>query len=457
MVGIVDSPLESPAANQALAMLRGREPRSTSRVEPSPLIPRRSPLYTRLLRPIRNSPMPDRLLLRLASDGGLTWLRQAGDGRAHAATQAGAPPPAVLAGAAEVVVLVPAEDVLLTTATLKARSRAQLLQALPYAVEDQLLSPLEDLHFAAARTTGDAVGVAVVAKATLRGWLERLVAAGIRPDVLIPESLALTADAATTPVLLEDARALVRLAPWSAVACSLVELPDWLAQVQAAGALAPLAVHDVRAAPALALGVPVASYQERQRDALAWLARGVGATFMLNLLDGEFAPHHRRARGLRSARFAAALAAAVVVLALAGLGADVARLAHTSARLDALAQDAVRGAFPDLEPAQFARLTPEQLMQGRLDRLRGGSEAAGLLRVLGQVGPVLGSTTRMQTRAIEYRNGTLELALRVADVAALDSVRERLATVPGVKAEVTAANPGADGVDGRIRVGGGAP
>ncbi|NCT67179.1 MAG: hypothetical protein GXC76_05965 [Rhodanobacteraceae bacterium] len=402
--------------------------------------------------------MPDRLLLRLAPDGGLTWLRRAGDGRASAATQAGAPPAAVLACAAEVVVLVPAEDVLLTAATLKARSRAQLLQALPYAVEDRLLSPLEELHFAAARTAGDEVGVAVVAKATLRGWLERLAAAGIRPDVVIPESLALAADAATTPVLLEDARALVRLAPWSAFACSLAELPNWLAQ--AAGALAPLAVHDVRAAAStLALPPPVASQRRHAPDALAFFAAsldGAPGKESLNLLDGEFAPRHRRARGLRSGRLAAALAAAVVVLAVAGLGADVLRLTRTSARLDALAQDAVRGAFPDLDPAQFARLTPEQLMQGRLDRLRGGSESAGLLRVLGQVGPVLASTTRMQTRGLEYRNGTLELSLRVADVAALDSVRERLATVPGVTAEVTAANPGADGVDGRIRVGGGA-
>ena len=38
------------------------------------------------------------------------------------------------------------------------------------------------------------------------------------------------------------------------------------------------------------------------------------------------------------------------------------------------------------------------------------------------------------------------------DVAVLDSVRERLMTVPGVQAVVTAANPSAEGVDGRIRI-----
>ena len=97
----------------------------------------------------------------------------------------------VLSGAVEIVVLVPAEDVLLTEARVPARNRAQLLQALPFAVEDQLLAPVESLHFAAATGEGDAVGVAVVAKATLRSWLDRLSEAGIRADAILPDSLAL--------------------------------------------------------------------------------------------------------------------------------------------------------------------------------------------------------------------------------------------------------------------------
>ena len=393
--------------------------------------------------------MPDRLLLRLSHDGGLTWLRQSG--ARISASVAGVPPAEVIAGAGDIVVLVPSEDVLLTETKLSARNRAQLLQALPYAVEDQLLSPVEDLHFAASRGDGDAIGAAVVAKAALQAWLRRLGAVGIRPDVMIPEALALPAGVGRAAALIEEGRAVVRLGAWSAFACSLRELPDWLAQANAASAVAPLSVHDFRAAAALALPVPVAAYAERQRDPLAFLAANVAAP-PLNLLEGEFAPGHRQARGARWWRIAAMLATAAVVLAVANLGFDVLRLSRASSRMNTLAQDAVRKAFPDIDAAQLARVSPEQLMRGRLDRLRGGAEASGLLRVLRDIAPVLGSTTRIQTRGIEYRNGTLELALRAPDVGALDSVRERLTTVPGLKAEVTAANPGPDGVDGRIRI-----
>ncbi|MET0227024.1 MAG: type II secretion system protein GspL [Dokdonella sp.] len=400
--------------------------------------------------------MSDRLLLRLAPDGGLTWLRQSG-GIAPGASAAGLPPASVLAASGEVVVLVPAEDVLLTQTRLTARNRVQLLQALPYAVEDQLLSPVEELHFAAAQDGGESIGVAVVAKSRLRGWLQQMDEAGLQPDSVVPESLAL----APGTVIVEEARAIARLGDGSAFACAPGDLANWLAH---AGIDESLSVYDFRVAPTAAPGVTGARHHERQRDPLAFLAasRASRPGTAINLLDGEFASQHRGARGARWWRIAAAFAAAVLLLAVADLGVGVLQLARTSARIDTLSQEAVRKAFPDVDAAQLARLSPEQLMRGRLDRLRGGAESSGLLRVLAQIAPVLGSTTRIQTRGMEYRNGVFELSLRAPDVAALDSVRERFATVPGLKVEVTAANPGADGVDGRIRIGsadarGGAP
>ena len=400
--------------------------------------------------------MPDRLLLRLASDGGLTWLRQVGSARVSVASTAGVPPASALESAGEIVVFVPSEDVLLTSTQLNARNRAQLLKALPFAVEDQLLSPVEDLHFAAAQGSGDPIGVAVVAKAKLTGWLDRLREMGIQPDALVPDALALPASPKSATLMVEDARATVRLAPWSAFACSVGELPDWLALAQATDSPIPLAVHDFRAASALALPGPIATYRERQTDALAFLGANF-ATTPLNLLDGQFAAAHRQARGTRWWRIAAVLAAAVILLAVANLGVDVLQLSRTAARLDTLARETVRSTFPDIDAQQLARLAPEQLMRGRLTQAHPGEQSSGLLRVLAQIAPVLGTTTRIQTRGMEYRNGTLELALRAPDVAALDSVRERLAATPGLKAEVTVANPGAEGVDGRIRITGGAP
>ncbi len=392
--------------------------------------------------------MPDRLLLRLRSIGDPAWLRQAADGRVLEGTVHGLPTTPALAEATEIVVLVPAEDVLLTEARIATRNRSQLLKAVPFAIEDQLLAPVEELHFAAAERVGETVGVAVVAKARLRAWLDRLAAAGIRPDVLLPESLALPAAPDRASVLIENDRAVVRFAPWSAFVCAASDLGAWLERANGAEPARPLDVHDFRDAAA----PRSANRPERPRDALAFLASGIGKP-PLNLLHGEFAPQHRAKRGARLWRIAAALAAAVLVLAVGNLAFEVLQLSRASAQMQTLADDAVRKAFPDVDDAELARYSPADLVRNRVERLRGGTESSGFLHVLSAIAPVLGSTTRIQTRGIEFRNGALELGLRAPDVATLDSVRERLAAVPGLKVAVTAANPGDNGIDGRIRIG----
>ena len=390
--------------------------------------------------------MPDRLLLRLSPTGDLTWLRQAGDGRAPAASTRGVPPAAALADAREIVVLVPAEAVLLTESRVAAKSRAQLLQAVPFAIEDQLLAPVEDLQFAVSAGEGDAVGVAIVARATLRQWLERLAEAGIAPDVVMPESLAIPLAPAHSTALVENDRAIVRLAPWSAFACAPAELPAWLAQNPAPK---PIDLLDFRDA-ATKLDV-VAAREERLRDPLAFLARNFTKA-PVNLLAGEFAQQHRGVRGARRWRLAAALAAAVLVLFVLDLGIEVLQLSRNSARMETLSEEAVREAFPDVEAAEFSRMTAADLARTRIERLRGGAQSSDFLRLLASIAPVIGGSTRIQTRGIEFRNGSLELGLRAPDVATLETVREKLAAQPGLSVAVTAANPGDGGMDGRIRI-----
>jgi len=107
--------------------------------------------------------------------------------------------------------------------------------------------------------------------------------------------------------------------------------------------------------------------------------------------------------------------------------------------------------------ASFPRLDnvagdPQQLMRSEMARLRGAGEGTAMLRVLGAVAPILGSSTRVLVKGIEYHNQTLELALRAPDVEALDLVRERLSGLDGINAVVTAADRSDSGVDGRVRI-----
>lgn len=395
--------------------------------------------------------MSERLLIRLQADGHLSWLAQDAQGRALSGANAGAPEPATIAGARRVIVLVPSEHVVLLETDAVSARRAQLARAVPFALEDQLASPVEDLHFALPeRIVGARLGVAVVARETLRGWLDTLAQNGIRPDIIIPDSLALpvTNDGAT--VLVEPARALLRWGAALACACDTAALAQWLGMI----APATVQVHDFRQAPRLDLPVEVARYHERQSDPLAFLAAQLAQEPALNLLQGEFAASHRHLPAQKLWRRAALLAAAGVILALAYAGGDYLRLKRESDRLELAQRDALRASLPE-----FAGVAgdPRQLMQSALTRMRGDGTSGGLLPLLGRIGPVLASTTRVSLKGIEYRNATLELGLRAPDVPALDLVREQVTNLGGLKAEVTSATTSDKGVEGRLRINGGKP
>ncbi|MEO8460491.1 MAG: type II secretion system protein GspL [Dokdonella sp.] len=391
--------------------------------------------------------MSDRLLVRLAPDGSFCWRSMAVDGASIGETLSGLPPAALREAAREIVVLVPGADVLVSEVSLSARSRTQLMRALPYAVEDQLLDPVEEMHFAASAALGSSeggirYGIAAVLKTRMRQWVEHLAAADVRADVVLPDTLALSLHDGKPVGLIDAERALVRLAPFSTFVCAPTALDDWLAHIGVERA--SLDINDLRSPPRA----------NSHNSALSVLAAGLTPP-ALNMLQGEFAPAHRHAREALLWRKVALAAAAVLVFAIVGLILQNAKLKGESQQLQVAIEQGLHKALPQLDASDLANANPETLLG---NRLRDGSNRNGdVLDLLARIAPVLGTGTRVQTRGIEYHNDTLELALRAPDVAMLDSVRERLAALPQLHVEVTGANPGKDGVDGRIRIVGANP
>lgn len=97
----------------------------------------------------------------------------------------------------QVIAIVPAEEVLLTYVIMPKMNRSRLMEALPFALEEQLVEDVESLHFAVGETQADGkLSVAVVAKKRIQQWMQQLQSYGVQPDQLIPLTFALpiTAD-----------------------------------------------------------------------------------------------------------------------------------------------------------------------------------------------------------------------------------------------------------------------
>ncbi len=399
--------------------------------------------------------MSERLLIRLHPDGRTSWLTLSAQSRAASAANSGTPPAQALARAQRVVAIVPAESVVLLDTPRMSAQRAQFVRAVPFALEDQLVSPVEDLYFALPdRLVGERVAVAVVARKTLQGWIDQLAAIGIRPDAIFAETQLLPVGENAGSVMIENDRAVWRSGKNQGGVSDVSALAEWLTVIRAGQPeLHAMDVYDFRErAEKPPLPDRNIRYHANQRDALSFLAPQLATEPELNLLQGDFAPTHRRAPTQRLWRNAGLLAAAAVLLLFVYFVADYWKLSRQSAQLETAARQVLHDSFPQMDNVAG---DPRQLMQSALDNLRGGTDATGLLHLLTQIAPALSSTTRTTLTSLEYHNATLELGLRAPDVPTLDLMRERLSTVPGLNVQVTAANTGANGVDGRLRIAGG--
>lgn len=389
--------------------------------------------------------MPHRHLIRLRDAQHSQWLALDRAGRVLSGPTDGLP----AAPAEETVVLVPSDEVLLLQAPRVARHRRQLEQAIGYAIEDQLVAPVEQAQVAVFDDAAtDFVTVAVVARARLDAWLERLAAQGVVADRLLPEGWLLPA---TPPSLLVDGeRATLRHAPAGMLCGTLSEAEGWLQVLRAQGDTRAWTLVADRTKAALPDWVGELSL--RTVDVATWLAgrlvelKGDAA----NLLVGSYAPRRRRAQSSRLWRSVAVLLAASVLLALASMLLESWQLDRQYTQQRAQMEALLREALPGTERI----VDPRAQMLGELGRRRGQAAGSGVLPMLARIAPLLAGSGRYTPEAIEFRGGTLDLTLRSADIATLDELRERIASL-GFTVELGSMVPGSSGVEGKLRIRGG--
>jgi len=378
------------------------------------------------------------MLLRLFENGEAEWARVDAAARLVEGPRRGLPSPEQVAGA-RLVVLAPGEQVLLTRARVPTRNPSRLRRALPYAVEDRLLGDADTQHAAAGTADGrDGVLAAVVERSRMRDWLGRLAKAGLQPDAMIPEPLALPrAEGSAGSVLLEDGRMLYRAGDGTGFAAET----DWAADLLDDGE--PKVVYR---APGAATAEAFSGTGAHQLDepVLAWMARGLDPG--IDLLQGDFRPVSRGGVG-RLWRIAAALVLAWGVLELAFAGADYWRLARASDQLEMQITRVFQQTFPG------ARVVDARAqMAQHLAAL--GAPDGGALNLLRRVAPVLASRPGLSLESVEYRDGELTLSLRAGSLADLDSLRSALAGQGGLHAELASATASDKGVDGRLTISG---
>ena len=311
-------------------------------------------------------------------------------------------------------------------------------QALRWAAEEHLASSAEDEHVVAGPRAADGrLCCVVIAREAMRELRARFGDAAV--EVMVPDALCLPwAPGQVTLAAIGD-RVLARWGFWDFGAFE----PELVAEVLPPAAPEP--AHWQGFGESLPERLAGRDIEVDRGDPLEAMA-AAALEAPINLLAGDWAPRSAATRR-RQWRWAAALAGAVVALVLAGAAIELKLLQAESENLQAGIDAQFREAFPNVERVVRHREQAER----ELARLRFG-ESAGLLDLINRAAPIVAAQDAIRLQGLSYRDGSLELALRAPDVAALDQFEQRLRAVD-LDASVQSASLDGDQASGRIRIG----
>ncbi|MER2492405.1 type II secretion system protein GspL [Catenovulum sediminis] len=130
------------------------------------------------------------------------------------------------------VAVVPSADISLRKVETPARPSRQFIQALPYMLEEDLASDVDELFFAPGSRSQKAelhyMQVAAVSQQKMQNWLAWLEQAGIKCQKILPDCLLLPYQENSISVLQVGDDWLIRHAEFDGVSCQTEELEFWL-------------------------------------------------------------------------------------------------------------------------------------------------------------------------------------------------------------------------------------
>lgn len=435
--------------------------------------------------------MSETLVIRLRAEGPASWMIVDANGARSGPIGSGEL--AAASGDADnrrVLLLVPGSEITLASPALPARGGNRLMQAIPFALEEQLASDVDQLHFALGPRSADGARatVAAVARGRFEGWLAACNAAGIVPDSVLSDAFAVPVGPRGLSLLLDERQLYVSRggalpfvldADPLDLALELAVTPPVAASdedeaEEATDEASPLveATKSERAPAELGAtpgGEHVTFYASatdyereqvlieglRERVAtlqvkllpdgpLPLLAAHAAAGPQVELLQGAYAAKTSFGERLKRWRLPAALAATALLAMVGNQLVGLWQMRKAERAVDAQIAELFVQVLPG-QPVVDARAQ----LQGVLNQ--GNAGGRGLLPALTVIAQALAQSPNGKLESISYRGDGMDLRMTAPSVEAIDAVKQRMSQ-SGIAVELQSATPRGDVVEGRLQV-----
>jgi general secretion pathway protein L len=318
----------------------------------------------------------------------------------------------------EVLVLLAAPQLSLQKLAVPAKAGEMWRKASRFALEDQLANELDANHIALpVRLKAPECQAAIIDVAWFKSWLELLAAQGLRPKQVYP-------------------------------AASLLNEAEFLHMEHGQVLFAADGERGCMQADAFSQVFQGEDLHARQWPELA--SRLVQLEQLPALLSERFATRQVGAQKQRSLwRWSALMAAAALLLLVLAQTIKVYQLAGSEAKLEAQYLSELRAA---LGPETTLIPGSERLQLDTALASRASGQHSSFVALLRRVAIIVQGQVGLELKAVEYREGGLELALEGRDVRSFELFKDQLSREAGLQANLSDLNYGKATVSGRLRV-----
>lgn len=353
----------------------------------------------------------------------------------------------------KVVILLPIEELFVTTVNVKTKNRKQLEKAIPFALEDDLAEDVEDLHFAIGqRTPAGDCPVLVISKAKLDFLINILSSVHILPDIITADIFGLKWTENQWIACIDEQHVTARTNAYGGFGCDAGDFKDFIQFASTGNDTTSPEIIEVYRHPdedMLEITRVPNIYIHDHWDPVSYVL-GFQEDKCINLLQGQYAKADKQHKTIRPWKIAAGLAGIWILLSALQVGVEYRKLNKIDTKLNADIEKVFRRTFPEVKNVVNARVQMEQRIK-ELTNTNDNKNGTDFLKLLHQSGYELKKDPNTTINSMLFSGDELMLDIRASDVQVLEKVRNKLQS-KNIVAELQSANSVDDLVHARMMV-----
>jgi general secretion pathway protein L len=317
--------------------------------------------------------------------------------------------------AEDLIIVMPAEDILLTQVVLPSLKPSHIQKTLPYALEENLLTEVADLHFATGKPNAidKAVPVAIITKQKMEEWVTLYKTTTQQPAAFLPITLILPISEHQWHAVIYDEIVTVRTGLYSGFVCDKNNIETFLTLKLAEESSPPklILIHnytdDTLSLP------PEAAIREIKRPPsqfsidLAQWARTAwqNKEATINLLQNIYPASNNTFTIKKIWQITGGLALGWIALLLISNLVSLFMLSHQTKQID----EAIHIIYKKNFPLATALVAPKQRMTEKLQQLN--TQSSHVLFLLAQLGKSFALAPAIKLTQVSFSNNQLNVNL----------------------------------------------